>query len=177
MNEHQSQGNLSIPVPRAAESILTAHNNGKEWVSVTHVCQALNLDPRSQRRKLQGRSWATAVMMPLQVRGQKRSLYMVDGKTVLMWLATIEPSRVKPEARESLEAYQEEVSEALDAYFSRGTAINPRVSEGQPDNHPDASSVYQQQLELLTMAEGLVDPSYLETKAQASQDEMNALEK
>lgn len=176
MNEHQSKGNLNIPIPRAAESVLTIHNDGKEWVSVTHICQALGLDPKSQRRKLQNRSWTTAVMMTLQVGNQKRRLYMVDGATLLMWLANIPTSRVKPEAKESLEAYQEEVAEVLDAYFYKGRAINPRASEEQLDNLSDANSVYQQQLELLTMAEGLVDPSYLEAKTRAVQDKKNALQ-
>lgn len=176
MNEHQSKGNLNIPIPRAIDSFPAVERDGKEWVSVTHICQTFGLDPKSQRRKLQNRSWATAVMMTLQVGNQKRRLYMVDGATLLMWLANIHTSRVKPEAKESLEAYQEEIAEVLAAYFGKGRAINPRASEGQFDNLSDTSSVYQQQLELLTMAEGLVDPSYLESKTQAVQDKKTALE-
>lgn len=176
MNEHQSKGNLNIPIPRAIESFPAVERDGKEWLSVTHVCQTLGLDPKSQRRKLQNRSWTTAVMMTLQVGNQKRRLYMVDGATLRMWLANIHTSRVKPEAKESLEAYQEEIAEVLDAYFFKGRVINPRVSEEQLDNLSDANSVYQQQLELLTMAEGLVDPSYLEAKTRALQDKKKALE-
>lgn len=176
MNEHQSKGNLNIPIPRAIESFLAVERDGKEWLSVTHVCQTLGLDPKSQRRKLQRRSWATATMMTLQVGNQKRRLYMVDCATLLMWLANIHTSRVKPEVKESLEAYQEEIAEVLDAYFGKGRAINPRASQEQFDNLSDATSVYQQQLELLTMAEDLVDPSYLEAKTRAVQDKKTALE-
>lgn len=103
-------------------------------------------------------------MITLQVGDQKRRLYMVDRATLLMWLITIHTSRVKPEIKESLEAYQEEIAGDLDAYFDKGGAINPRATEEQLDNLSGIISMSQQQLELLKVAEGLVDPSYLEAK-------------
>jgi hypothetical protein len=47
------------------------------------------------------------------------------------WVMSIQPSKVKPELRERLEAYQEELAEVLWRYKSEGVVIHPSI-QGDP---------------------------------------------
>ena len=153
---------VTIPVPGASSPIMAVQHDGTEWSSITHVCDALGIDSKSQRRKIQGKSWACGVMMTLQVAGQNREVFMVDRRTLTMWLATIDTNRVSDAARPTLEAYQLEASNALDAYFHKGGAINPRAEEHQLNALMRQS---QMQMELCQAAKGLIHPDHLEAKA------------
>ena len=153
---------VTIPVPGASSPIMAVQHDGTEWASITHVCDALGIDSKSQRRKIQGKSWACGVMMTLQVAGQNREVFMVDRRTLTMWLATIDTNRVREAARPTLEAYQLEAANALDAYFHKGGAINPRAEEHQLNALMRQS---QMQMELCQAAKGLIHPDHLEAKA------------
>lgn len=152
----------TIPVPGTSNPIMAVQKDGTEWASITHVCDALGIDSKSQRRKIQGKSWACGVMMTLQVAGQNREVFMVDRRTLTMWLATIDTNRVSEAARPTLEAYQLEAANALDAYFHKGGAINPRAEEHQLNALMRQS---QMQMELCQAAKGLIHPDHLEAKA------------
>lgn len=153
---------VTIPVPGTSTPIMAVQHDGTEWASVTHVCDALGIDSKSQRRKIQAKSWACGVMMTLQVAGQNREVYMVDRRTLTMWLATIDANRVNEAARPVLEAYQLEAANALDSYFHKGGAINPRAEEHQLNALMRQS---QMQMELCQAAKGLIHPDHLEAKA------------
>lgn len=152
----------TIPVPGTSNPIMAVQKDGTEWASITHVCDALGIDSKSQRRKIQGKSWACGVMMTLQVAGQNREVFMVDRRTLTMWLATIDTNRVSEAARPTLEAYQLEAANALDSYFHKGGAINPRAEEHQLNALMRQS---QMQMELCQAAKGLIHPDHLEAKA------------
>lgn len=153
---------VTIPVPGTSNPIMAVQKDGTEWASITHVCDALGIDSKSQRRKIQGKSWACGVMMTLQVAGQNREVFMVDRRTLTMWLATIDTNRVSEAARPVLEAYQLEAANALDNYFHEGGAINPRAEEHQLNALMRQS---QMQMELCQAAKGLIHPDHLEAKA------------
>ena len=153
---------VTIPVPGANAELKATQVDGKEWASITHVCEVLGIDSKSQRRKLHDKSWACGVMMTLQVFGQGREVFMVDRRTLTMWLATIDTNRVAPEARPTLEAFQNEAADALDRYFNEGGAINPRATEHQ---HKALMFELRSQMELAQAAKGLIHDDFLEAKA------------
>ena len=49
------------------------------------------------------------------------------------WLFSIQATRVKPEFREKLRAYQKECFQVLDAYWRTGAAIRPEVRAAAPE--------------------------------------------
>lgn len=153
---------VTIPVPGANAELKATQVDGKEWASITHVCEILGIDSKSQRRKLHDKSWACGVMMTLQVSGQGREVFMVDRRTLTMWLATIDTNRVAPEVRPTLEAFQNEAADALDRYFNEGGAINPRATE-----HQQKALMFElrSQMELAQAAKGLIHDDFLEAKA------------
>ena len=120
---------VTIPVPGANAELTATQVDGKEWASITHVCEVLGIDSKSQRRKLHDKSWACGVMMTLQVSGQGREVFMVDRRTLTMWLATIDTNRVAPETRPTLEAFQNEAADALTATSMKaGQSTHARLS-------------------------------------------------
>ena len=154
---------VTIPVPGAnAELKAVQTEDGKEWASPRHICEVLGLDWKSQHRKLHDKSWACVVKMTMQVSGQGREMFMVDRRTLTMWLATIDTNRVTPEARPTLEVFQNEAADALDRYFHQGGAINPRATE-----HQQKALMFElrSQMELAQAAKGLIHDDFLEAKA------------
>lgn len=153
---------IPVSVPGAAP-IMAIQQDGTEWASPRHICDALGIAWQAQHRKLSTKKWATVtMMMTVAADGKNRETAMVDRRTLTMWLATIDAGRVAPEHREALEAYQSEAADALDAYFHQGGAINPRA-----DEHQAAAIVRraQMQMELAQAARGLIHNDHLEAKA------------
>lgn len=89
-------------------------------------------------------------------------MFMVDRRTLTMWLATINETRVAPEVKETLIVYQREAVNALDEYFHKGGAVNPRATEHQINALIRQA---QMQMELCQAAKGLIRPEHLEAKA------------
>lgn len=153
----------TIPVPGTSTPIMAVQHDGTEWVAVRPICDALGIDSKSQRAKLHGKNWATGVIITsVGADGKSREMFMVDRRTLTMWLATIDTNRVSEAARPTLEAYQLEAANALDAYFHQGGAINPRAEEHQLNALMRQS---QMQMELCQAAKGLIHPDHLEAKA------------
>lgn len=153
----------TVPVTGTSATLSAIERDGTQWVVVRHVCDVLGIDSKSQRQKLQSKPWATGVVITsVGTDGREREMYMVDRRTLTMWLATIDTNRVNEEARPVLEAFQLEAANALDAYFHKGGAINPRADEHQ------ANAIIRQaqmQMELAQAAKGLIHPDHLEAKA------------
>ena len=154
---------VTIPVPGTSNPIMAVQKDGTEWVAARHICEALGINWKSQHRKLTERSWSTIhILTTVGADGKNRDMAMVDRRTLTMWLATINETRVAPEVKETLIAYQREAVNALDSYFHKGGAINPRAEEHQLNALLRQS---QMQMELCQAAKGLIHPDHLEAKA------------
>lgn len=154
---------VSIPVPGAGAPIMAVQHDGTEWAAARHICDSLGIDWKSQHRKLESKTWARVVMMTTHdTTGRKQEISMVDRRTLTMWLATIDTNRVNEATRPTLEAYQLEAANALDAYFHKGGAINPRATE-----HQKKAMMFElrSQMELAQAAKGLIHDDFLEAKA------------
>jgi hypothetical protein len=107
-----------VEVPFYAESIQAVHEGEAVWVVVKRVCEALGLDPATQREKLKGKAWAVSGLIPSTAAdGKTYELFCLDIESLPMWLATIDAGRVKPEARFKLVAYQKECASVLRDHF------------------------------------------------------------
>lgn len=114
-------------------------------VSVRRVCEALGLAVQSQLAKLREKAWACITMNVTQAPGdpQRREVAMVDVDTLAMWLATIEPTRVKESARPVLIAYQKRAARVLREHFfpqlgpSPATPTPPAFHGREPPEPPE----------------------------------------
>lgn len=154
---------VTIPVPGTSSPIMAVQHDGTEWAAARHICEALGIDWAGQFTKLKKKAWARVELISMHdSSGRKQEISMVDRRTLTMWLATIDTNRVNEAARPTLEAYQLEAANALDSYFHKGGAINPRAEEHQLNALLRQS---QMQMELCQAAKGLIHPDHLEAKA------------
>ena len=154
---------VTIPVPGTSSPIMAVQHDGTEWAAARHICEALGIDWAGQFTKLKKKAWARVELISMHdSSGRKQEISMVDRRTLTMWLATIDTNRINEAARPTLEAYQLEAANALDSYFHKGGAINPRAEEHQLNALLRQS---QMQMELCQAAKGLIHPDHLEAKA------------
>ena len=152
-----------VPVPGSARPLMAAEVDGRALAALRPAAESIGLDYSSQLRKLKGKPWAVVVMSPTTgADGKTYDMAMVDRRTLTMWLATIDANRVSDTARPTLEAFQSEAADALDAYFHDGGAINPSATPAQLDTLVAKATG---QMELIRAAEGIIDARFLEAKA------------
>ena len=102
--------------------------SGKPHIVLRPAIEALGLSYARQFRKLESRSWATvALAATVGADGKQREMVVVDVRTFLMLLATVDENRIAEQARPKLIAYQAEIADAIEAYWTEGRAFNPRV--------------------------------------------------
>lgn len=154
---------VPVTIPGATAPIQAIEQDGRVLVALRPMCDAVGVDYSGQLQKLKGKSWATVEMIStVGADGKTREMVMIDRRTMTMWLATIDENRVSESAKPVVVAYQAEAADALDAYFHRGGAINPRA-----DEHQINALIFQSRarLELCQAAKGLIHPDHLEAKA------------
>jgi hypothetical protein len=122
-----------IHVPFRGSEVLAVEIEGKPWIVLRPAFDAIGLDAGRQIDNLRGRHWATtAVTAVVADDGRARDMIVADLRTFLMALATIPVSRVAEHVRPTLMAYQSEVADAIEAYWTRGHAVNPRAGAAAP---------------------------------------------
>lgn len=152
----------NIPVA-GTPGILGAEIDGKAIAAFRPIVDMLGMAYSAQLQKLKGKSWAVVSKFDTTgADGKTYEMVGVDRKTLTMYLATLDENRVKDEVRPILIALQAEAADALDAYFNKGAAINPRA-----DEHQINAQIFQSRarMELLQAAKGLIHPDHLEAKA------------
>jgi hypothetical protein len=152
-----------VKVPFQGDDLLTIEVNGKPHVILKPAFETIGLDAKTQIDKLGGKSWAVTGLVPATgADGKTYRMVTADVRTFLMALATIDEKRVSDAARPKLIAYQSEVADAIESYWTKGGAINPRATEDQLES---ISRRAESQAKVLASLRGIVDKSWLEAKA------------
>ena len=119
----------------SAGSIHTVLVGGQPHVVLKPAIEDLGLDYSTQLRKLRERSWATVGQHPMVADdGKRRDMAIAPVRTFLMLLATINENRVAEAARPVLVAFQNETAEAIETYWTKGVAVNPRAVQPAGDD-------------------------------------------
>ncbi|MFI9598856.1 phage antirepressor N-terminal domain-containing protein [Streptomyces sp. NPDC052043] len=151
-----------VKLDLSAGSIDTVMVDGEPHVVFRPAVEAIGLSYPAQLRKLNDRSWANRCdIATVAEDGKTRQMVAVDVRTFLMWLATVNETKVADEVRDTLVAYQQETTTAVNAYWTEGGVINPRATEEQLDS---LIARAKQQAEVLSILSGIVSPQWLETK-------------
>jgi hypothetical protein len=111
-----------VHIPFRGGEILAVDVNGRPHIVLRPALENIGLDYSTQLKKLQGRSWATVGQCPtVGADGRTREMITVDLRTFLMLLATVNESSVNESIRPTLVAYQSEVADAIEAYWTKGS--------------------------------------------------------
>ncbi len=101
--------------------IVTVEQDGEVYVPIKPICEAIGIDPKVQRRKLQEDEFfaSTGVIMTSVAADEKeREMYCIRLRDVYGWLATINPGKVAPDAREDVSKYRRQCYDILYEYFT-----------------------------------------------------------
>jgi hypothetical protein len=147
-----------IPFDFHGDTLLLADVEGVPHIVLKPAVDALGLDYPTQFSKLRERSWATVRLIPtVAADGKTRDMSAVDVQTFLMLLATINENRVAKDVKPRLVMYQREVAGAVNDYWTKGGAINPRASADQLEELRGQAAV-------LEALRNVVDPGWLDAK-------------
>lgn len=161
-----------VHIPFKGGDVLAVDVDGKPYVILRPAIERLGTDYSSQLRKLKNKSWAKLVNLTTQ--DHFDGMAAVDVRTFLMLLATINEKQVAEEVRDVLVGYQSEVADVIEAYWTRGGAVNPAATVEQLDDL--AEEIEQRRADLrainakrnlgvIEALGGTVDPTWRESLA------------
>ncbi|MBL1104917.1 hypothetical protein JK361_09975 [Streptomyces sp. 5-8] len=106
--------------------------DGQSQIVFKPAVESIGLDYSGQLKRLRRQPWATVVITSMVAEdGKTREMVTVPEDTFIMWAATLQASRVAPELRPMLVAFQTESKKALHAYWTKGVAVRT-----QPEVRP-----------------------------------------
>ncbi|NUS79120.1 MAG: hypothetical protein HOV70_23370 [Streptomyces sp.] len=169
----------------SAGSIETVMVGGEPYVVFRPAVESIGLSYPAQLRKLNDRSWANRCdIATVAEDGRTRQMAAIDVRTFLMWLATVNENKVAESARPTLVAYQRETTAAVEAYWTRGGAVNPTATRDQVADlrerldGVERARLAQERLSAMGVAKqfGLVNDSYVQAMARTELARMNGEE-
>lgn len=101
--------------------IVTVDRDGEIFVPVKPICEAIGIDVDAQRNKLNADEFfnsTTAIITAVAADEKEREMYCIRLRDVYGWLATINPGKVAPEAREAVTRYRRECYDVLYEHFT-----------------------------------------------------------
>lgn len=113
------------------------------YIPVRPLCTALGLGWSPQLRKIRADEVLaeSTRSLRLQTRGGPQVMLCMDLEAVPLWLAGIEPSRVREDLRERLKVYKRWVRKVVYDAFVRETGIAPALGAGAAPVTPTDSDV------------------------------------
>lgn len=152
-----------IPFKFHEDELLLVDVDGKPLVLLRPVIEHIGLSYSSQLQKLKNKSWASMSLVNTQVgdQRQQREQVAISVKSLLMLLATVDENKVAEHVRPKLIAYQSEVADAIEAYWTKGGVVNPRASE---DQLSALIARAEGQAKVLSALRGVVDKGWLDAK-------------
>lgn len=102
--------------------IITVDRDGEVFVPIKPVCDAIGIDVDAQRNKLNADEFfnsVTAIITATGADGKRYEMYCIRLRDVYGWLATINPGKVAPEAREAVARYRRECYDEIYEYSIR----------------------------------------------------------
>ncbi len=101
--------------------IVTVERDGEIFVPIKPICEAIGIDVDAQRNKLNSDQFfnsTTAIIAAVAADEKEREMYCIRLRDVYGWLATINPGKVAPEAREAVSRYRRECYDVLYEHFT-----------------------------------------------------------
>lgn len=111
MQNALSFNSIQIPV--------VSKEDGSQWVSVTHVCQALDVSPAAQREKIKnGVEFSWSDIESTGADGKHYTMFCVAASHAHLWVASIQAARVREDIRDQFIAYKHECANVIYNHFT-----------------------------------------------------------
>lgn len=119
--------------------LLTMHDGVEARVAIRSICEALGIDWSGQLAKIKADPVLSegVGLSPTPSQGGMQDTVTLPLGMLQGWLFKIHPNKVRPEARETVLAFQRECYQVLHDYWTKGAAINPRMTQALPSATSD----------------------------------------
>lgn len=101
--------------------IVTVERDGEIFVPIKPICEAIGIDDRAQRDKIQSDEilGSTGVLSTsVAADGKEREMYCLPLRYIYGWLFTINPKNVAQDARATVTRYRRECYDVLYVHFN-----------------------------------------------------------
>ena len=113
--------------------IFAETKDGDVFVPIRPICQALGIDYKTQYDKIQEDEFYTStvgIIPTVGADGKERDMFCLPLMYAMLWLGSINPSKVKPEAKEAVMKYKLECAKAIHFHFyGRMKKVNELTSQ------------------------------------------------
>ncbi len=115
-------------IPFHSAKLLLIEHEGQPFVPMKPVVEGMGLAWQTQHRKLMEGRFASVItiMVTTGSDGKQYEMACLPLRKLAGWLMSIHASKVRPEIRDGVIAYQNECDDALWAYWNDGHAVNHR---------------------------------------------------
>lgn len=129
--ENNVQATTAKIIPFRQKELLLVDNAGAPFVPMKPVVEGMGLAWQAQHRKLMAGRFASTITMMVIVAedGRRREMACIPLRKLAGWLMSIHASKVRPELREGVMAYQNECDDALWSYWNDGAAVRPHGND------------------------------------------------
>lgn len=132
MSSVANQPGEIVKIDLSAGAVHTVLIDGVPHVIVKPAVEDIGLTYSPQLRKLKRRSWGVVTeTVTTGADGKNYTMVATTVRSFLMLMSNVNEERVRPEVKPVLVAFQNETADAIEAYWTRGGAINERASEEQ----------------------------------------------
>lgn len=108
-----------LTIPFRNQTLIAIEHHGKPYVAMRPIVENLGLDWKSQYVKITERFERCVVIITTRdALGRMQNMLCLPIQKIAGFLYSISPSKVKPELRDNIIAYQEECDEVLYRHFS-----------------------------------------------------------
>ena len=135
-----------VLTPNGDDEILAARTEASEiYLPIRPICTALGISWTTQFRKIRADEvlLESVRTLRLQTRGGPQNLVCMDVEAIPMWLAGIDPGRVRADLRDRLRSYKRWVRKVVYEAFARETGLESAIGAARMSvpTTPDAHSL------------------------------------
>ena len=112
-------------IPFRSKELLLVDNDGSPFVPMKPVVEGMGLAWQTQHRKMMGGRFASTITIMVIVAqdGKPREMACLPLRKLPGWLMSIHASKVRPELRDNVIAFQNECDDVLWSYWNEGIAV------------------------------------------------------
>lgn len=130
-----------ITVPFHQQTLLAVEKDGKRWVAMKPICDAIGIDWRSQRKRLlrdEVLASVVVIMTTTGADGKQYEMLFIDIDYLNGWLFGIGANQVKPDLRDLVIAYKRECYKVLAGHYldkDRRALVKAETKNFKKDKH------------------------------------------
>ncbi|MCJ9179713.1 phage antirepressor N-terminal domain-containing protein [Acinetobacter baumannii] len=118
-----------INVPFHSADLVIIEFNNQPFIAMRPIVEGMGLTWQSQYEKLKQRfSSVITEIVTTGKDGKQYNMVCLPVRKLFGWLMTISPNKVNPEIRDTVIMYQQECDDVLWEYWTKGQAINQRLT-------------------------------------------------